>query len=256
MDRPFPPPDFEVVARKNRVVHSICVEAAAADGSAETIWLLDQCRRSLTVTRLVVWAPLEQPDLREYLDRILELDEDQNIVGVCRSFEFEPADFPSREETVAGAQTLAEYGLSFDLVLYHDSLPAVLELVGACPRTRFILDHLGKPDIRRKLEHPWKEQLAALAEFPNILCKVSGLTTEADHAHWKKEELKPYIDHVLRCFGWDRVMFGSDWPVCNLAGGYQAWLQALHWAISDVSEENKHKLFCENARRAFRLGSL
>ena len=187
LDRPFPVPDFEVVARRNRVIYSICVEAAAADGCAEMRWLLDQCRRSSTLSRLVVWAPLEQPGLRDYLDRILELDEGHNIVGVRRSFEFETVDFPRREETITGAQTLAEYGLSFDLVLYHGSLPAVLDLVGACSQTRFILDHLGKPAIRGKLEHPWKEQLAALAEFPNILCKVSGLTTEADHTHWRKE---------------------------------------------------------------------
>ena len=117
-----------------------------------------------------------------------------------------------------------------------------------------MLDHLGKPGVRQGLRHPWEEQIAELARCDNIACKLSGLTTEADHDHWTSEALKPYIDHVIRCFGWERVLFGSDWPVCDLAGGYSRWLSALSWAVADASEANQRKLFSDNARRIYRLG--
>ena len=147
LNRPFVLEDYERIAAKNRVSRSVCVEATSADSFAEVRWLLDQSKRSSVLTRLVLRAPVERPDHRDCLDRLLELD-DERIVGVRRSFEFEPPDFPARDETIAGVKTLAEYGLSFDLVLYHSSLPAVLTLVRACPEVRFVLDHLGKPDIR------------------------------------------------------------------------------------------------------------
>ena len=254
LNRSFTQVDFDALAARHHVRRSVCVEAASAgaDGLAEVRWLLDQARRSSVVERLVVWAPLDQPHLRTYLDQVAGLD-DGCITGVRRSFEFEAPDFPSSNEVVAGINMLAEYGYTCDLVFYHRSLPAVVELVKACPGVQFILDHLGKPPIREARFDPWARQLAELAACPNIVCKVSGLTTEAEHQRWTRTELKPYIDHALQCYGWDRVMFGSDWPVCNLAGGFERWLDAILWAIADATEDNKRRFFSENARRIYRL---
>jgi L-fuconolactonase len=254
LNRPFTRADFAEVAAANGVSQSICVEAASAgaDGLAETRWLLEQAATSDVVAGLVVWAPIEQPNLTNYLDQITAWGQD-HIVGIRRSFEFEPLDFACRPEVIDGIRRVGEYGYSLDLVLFHPALPATIKLVQACPQVQFVLDHLGKPGVRQGLRQPWADHIAELADFNNITCKLSGLTTEADHSHWTQEDLKPYIDHVLRCFGWDRILFGSDWPVCELAGGYRRWLNALNWVIADASEANQRKLFSENTRRIYQL---
>lgn len=240
LERPFTISDFEQVAARNRVTRSVCVEAASAgaDGVKETEWLLGQTRGSRVVARVVVWAPIEKPGLRDYLDRLVKL-KDPRIIGVRRGFETEEPEFPRHEDVIRGVQMLASYGYSFDLVLYHPSLPATIDLVRACPNVQFILDHLGKPDIRRGLEHPWRKHIEDLATFKNVACKVSGLITEADHQRWTKEQLAPYIQHAIQCFGWDRVMFGSDWPVCTQAGQYEQWLAALQWAIASATDRGR-----------------
>lgn len=254
LNRPFTLDDFIAVAAANGIHQSICVEAASAgaDGLAETQWLLEQTAQSKLIAGLVVWAPLEQPNLRAYLDQVMALGQGR-IVGVRRSFEFEPLDFAQRAEVIAGAQFIGEIGLPIDLVLFHHSLPAIISLVRACPETQFVLDHLGKPLVRQGLRHPWQEQITEVATYANVACKISGLTTEADHRHWTPEALKPYIDHVINSFGWDRVLFGSDWPVCDLAGGYARWLTTLWSLVVDTDEANQSKLFSENARRIYRL---
>ena len=254
LNRPFTLADFSVVAAANGVCQSICIEAASAgaDGLAETQWLLEQAPRNDLIAGLVVWAPLEQPNLRAYLDQVTALGQGR-IVGVRRSFEFESPDFAQRAEVIAGAQVIGEYGYPVDLVLFHHSLPAVIALVRACPEVQFVLDHLGKPGVRQGLHHPWEEQIAELATLDNVACKISGLTTEAEHNYWTPEALRPYTDHVIDSFGWERVLFGSDWPVCELAGGYTRWLAALTWVVADADEVNQRKLFSENARRIYRL---
>lgn len=256
LNRPFTVQDFEAVATQNGVKQSVCVEAASAgaDGLAETKWLLEQTRSSTVVSRLVVWMPVERPDRQDYLDQIAALN-DGRIVGIRHSFEFDPPDFPCRDEVIAGVKLAAQYNFSVDLVLFHPSLSATLELVKACPEVPFILDHLGKPAIKQRLLDPWREQIAELASLGNVVCKISGVNTEADHQRWTKEDLKPYIDHAIQCFGWDRVMFGSDWPVCKLAGEYAQWLDALSWAIADASEADKQQLFSANARRIYRFAT-
>jgi L-fuconolactonase len=256
LNRPFLLADFAAVATANGVSHSICVEAASAgaDGLAETRWLVEQAANHAMIAGLVAWAPIEQSNLHSYLDEITALGQGR-IVGIRRSFEFEPVDFACRPEVMAGVQLIGEYGYSLDLVLFPPALAATLELVRACPQVQFVLDHLGKPGVRRGLFHPWAEQIAELATLPQVACKLSGLTTEADHGRWQPEDLKPYLDHVITCFGWERVRFGSDWPVCELAGGYRRWLEALQWAIADATEAEKRQLFSDNARRIYRLGT-
>jgi L-fuconolactonase len=116
-----------------------------------------------------------------------------------------------------------------------------------------VLDHLGKAPIRAGAAGQWREQIAELASLPNIVCKISGLMTEADPALWRTQDLVPYIDHAIQCFGWDRVLFGSDWPVCQLAGTYERWLDVVNWAVRNASETQKQALFANNARRTYCL---
>jgi L-fuconolactonase len=148
---------------------------------------------------------------------------------------------------------MPEYNLSFDICIDHRHMANTIELVRRCPNTRFILDHIGKPDIKNHVLDPWREQLKTLAGFPNVWCKMSGLVTEADHKTWTRNDLRPYIDHVLACFGFERTAFGGDWPVAFQAARYKQWLDALLWAVEGCSHNELRKLFRDNGRMFYRL---
>lgn len=245
---------YDSVARSMGVTASICIEAASAgaDGMTELHWLSEETRRRKIVERLVAWVPVELPTLSKYLDELETLD-DERIVGVRRSFEFEPDDFPARPEVIRGVQLVAERGYTVDLVLFHRSLRAAIELVRGCPDVLFILDHLGKPNLRETLSSIWADEVTEMASMGNVVCKVSGLVTETNCRSWKLEDLKRPIEHVIARFGWDRVMFGSDWPLCNLAGGFKRWLDAVQWCVRDATEGQQQAFFAQNARRVYTL---
>jgi L-fuconolactonase len=202
---------------------------------------------------IVAAAPIEQgPAVGGHLKALTALS--PLVKGVRRNIqdEAEP-DFCLRPDFVEGVRLLAEYGLSFDLCIRHWQLRSIVELVSRCPDTRFILDHLGKPDIRQHVLDPWREHLAQLAALPNVWCKISGLVTEADPQHWTPDDLAPYIAYTLEVFGEDRVMFGSDWPVLLLATSYDWWTETLDSLTRHLSPAVKHKLWAENARRFYRF---
>jgi L-fuconolactonase len=157
---------------------------------------------------------------------------------------------PGFLETV---RLLPKYDLSFDICIFHHQLPNSLEMVRRCPGVAFVLDHIAKPGIKAGLTDPWRAQIRQMAALPNVVCKLSGLTTEADHRNWTREQLRPYIDHVMECFGPDRIMYGGDWPVSELAGAYLRWLETLDWATAHFSPAEKRKLFRDNAIKAYRL---
>ena len=148
---------------------------------------------------------------------------------------------------------LPRYQLSFDVCIFHSQMETTLAFMRQCPEVSFILDHIGKPGIKAGLLDPWRAHLKAMAALPNVVCKLSGVTTEADHKSWTREQLWPYIDHVVSCFGFDRLMYGGDWPVSELAGNYGAWLATLDWATQGCSAEDKRKLYRDTAIRAYRL---
>jgi L-fuconolactonase len=154
---------------------------------------------------------------------------------------------------IQGVQLLAEYSLSFDICIYHYQLAGVIELVRQCPDVSFMLDHIGKPGIAAGLRQPWQAQIIELAALPNVMCKISGLVTEADLQHWRFEDLEPYVTHVLTAFGEDRVAFGSDWPVVLLAADYRRWVETLDQLTSHLTSTAQKKLWSENTRRFYRL---
>lgn len=156
-------------------------------------------------------------------------------------------------EFVAGVRQLGPAGLSFDLCCRQHQLPAVIELVRGCPETRFVLDHLGKPDIRAGRLDPWRDHLRALAAQPNVDCKLSGLITEADHRAWQTADLRPFVGHALDVFGPGRLLFGGDWPVAKLAGAYVRWLDTARELVSHLSASDQDALFRRNALRVYRL---
>ena len=176
------------------------------------------------------------------------------IRGVRRLIQNEPdPEFVLRPAFLEALKLLPKYNLSFDICIFHHQLPNVLEMVRRCPEVSFILDHIAKPGIKAGLVEPWRRHIRELAGLPNVVCKLSGVTTEADHGSWTREQLRPYLDYVIESFGVDRLIYGGDWPVSELAGTYAQWIETLDWATSAMSPAEKRKLFRDNGIKAYRL---
>ena len=229
------------------------VDVTPAYGLLEATWAAEQAERDARVVGIVAWAPLEDGLVAgSYLDALAKIG--PPLKGVRRLIQSETdPDFQIRADFLDGLRLLPKYGLSFDICIRHDQLARTIDMVRACPETAFVLDHLAKPDVKGHRLEPWRAQMAELAEFPNVVCKVSGLVTEADHAHWTPAELEPYVAHVLAVFGEDRVLFGGDWPVVTMAASYQRWVSVLDDLTSQLPTGAKRKLWADNARRIYRL---
>lgn len=228
------------------------VEVEPAYGLMEARWAVERANEEPRLGAIVAWAPLEFGEqARAYLDELVAVD--RRIKGVRRLIQGESLDFALQPRFVRGVQLLAEYGLTFDICLKHPQLAGAVELVRRCPNVQFILDHIGKPDIAAGLLDPWRAQIRELASLPNVICKVSGMVTEADHARWTTDDLRPYVEHVLESFGEDRVAFGGDWPVVLLASPWRRWVDTLDALTSGLSDDAKRKLWAANARRFYRM---
>jgi L-fuconolactonase len=200
----------------------------------------------------VVCLPLEKgAALEPEIARVAKL---KTTRGVRRLIQNQPdPDYVLRPGFLEALKLLAKYGLSFDICIFHPQLAKTLEMVRRCPEVSFVLDHIAKPGVKDGLVEPWRAELAELAKFPNVVCKLSGVTTEADHRSWTPAQLRPYIDHVVASFGPDRILYGGDWPVSELAGDYLQWLTTLEAATAHFSRKERRKLFRDNAIRVYRL---
>jgi L-fuconolactonase len=218
----------------------------------EADWVEGLSKRDRRVMGSVVCLPMERgAAIEPEMARVAKLD---TVKGVRRLIQNQPdPDYVLKPAFLAATRLLPKYGLSFDLCIFHAQFPNTLAMVRQCPEVSFVLDHIGKPGIKDGLIDPWRAHIRELAALPNVMCKLSGVTTEADHRTWTREQLRPYIDHVVEAFGPDRILYGGDWPVSELAGGYLPWLSALDWATAHFSPAEKRKLFRDNAIRTYRL---
>jgi L-fuconolactonase len=220
----------------------------------EVAWIEQLAANEPRIAAIVAQCMVDEGAVTEA--NLAELKKRPLVRGVRHLIQHEPdPDFCARPEFIAGVQAAGEAGLSFDLCCFHHQLPAVIRLVRACPGTRFILDHCGKPGIRAGVLDPWRAHLRELAALPNIDCKLSGLVTEADPAAWRPADLQPYVAHALDVFGPGRLLFGGDWPVAKLASTYVRWLDTARALVSDLSPADQAALFRGNARRVYRLES-
>lgn len=229
------------------------VDAAPAYGLLEARWVADRAQEEPRLQAIVAWAPVECGErVRTYLDALTAIDPRVKGVRWLIQAEADPQ-FCLRPDFVRGVQILGEYSLSFDLGVHRQQLAAAAELVRRCPEVQFMLDHLAKPNIRDHQRDPWWDDLSRLAEAPNVMCKLSGLTTAADPQHWTVDDLAPYVDHALAVFGPDRVAYGSDWPVMLAGASYPRWVEALETLTANRPLEEQRKLWAENGRRFYRL---
>jgi L-fuconolactonase len=252
--RRFDAASFDEAARSHGVSAAIAVEAtsAGADPRQETAWLLDQVAGSAVTRAVVAWAPLEDRDVGLYLDGLLFQGRAAGapIAGVRRSFESVPDGFITQEAVARGAREAAARGLVVDLVLFGDRLDESVGLVGRVPEATFVLDHLAKPRMDERSLAIWRDAIERMARHPNIVAKVSGLVTMATSQEWEPE-LAPLVTHAAATFGWGRLLFASDWPICDLAGGYGRWLDFLRSLVRDVDPDEQAAFFGGTASRTY-----
>ncbi|MBX3058141.1 MAG: amidohydrolase family protein [Anaerolineae bacterium] len=253
INRPYEPADLARAAEGFPLVSIVFVQAdcVAADGLGEVAWVSELAQAEPRIQGIVAFAPLEQGETA--VNYLSQLRQYPLVKGVRRLLQDEPTAFATKPHFVRGVQALADFDLSFDICIRHHQLEAAIALVKQCPQVRFVLDHFGKPDIKAHLMEPWATNLAQLAALPNVCCKLSGLVTEADWQHWTAADLQPYIAHALAVFGPERLLFGGDWPVCELAADYGRWVQTAVTTLNHLNEAEMGRIFYENARAFYRL---
>jgi L-fuconolactonase len=254
LKRDWTPDDLAASARPYAVEGFVFVEVDVdmPQYLDEAAWVESLAASDRRVMGAVACLPLERGEAIEpEIDRLSKLPV---VRGVRRLIQNQPdPDFMLRPGFLEALRLLPKYDLSFDICIFHHQLPNTLAMARRRPETAFILDHIGKPAIKAGLLDPWRLHIREMAALPNVVCKLSGVTTEADHASWTREQLRPYIDHVIDSFGIERVIYGGDWPVSELAGRYPQWLETLDWATAGLTPAEKRKLFRDNAVKAYRL---
>jgi L-fuconolactonase len=205
------------------------------------------------VLAIVPWAPLEEGEkVRIFLEQMVAISPKIKSIRRIVQGEADP-EFCLQPGFIRGNQILPEYGLTSEICCYSNQLAANIELVRQCPGTEFILNHIAKPNIRGKEFEPWASQMTELAGLGNVVCKISGATTEADIENWTIDDVRPYVEHALNAFGEDKVLFGSDWPVVTQAASYPRWVETVQEITKDFTNEQKNKLWKDNAVRFYRL---
>ena len=249
LKRDYFPEDLE---REIDAYHNDATVAVQSDQSEnETLFLLDLANRNKRIAGVVGWVNLRSPQLAERLQFFSQFSK---LVGFRHVVQSEPDDrFLARDDFVSGVAQLRPFGLTYDILIYPKQLPAALELASKLPDQRFVIDHLAKPEIKSKKIEPWATRMRANAQNENVYCKLSGMVTEADWRHWKPDDFRPYLDIVFDAFGPDRLMFGSDWPVCLCTASYTQVKQVIDSYLQQNSVEEKGKIFGDNAIGFYRL---
>lgn len=255
LNRTFTINDYRAATKNFKIEKMVFVQCEAdfAQYRAEVDFVSRVAREQDPRLRgIVAWAPLEKGEAaREDLEWLAR---NPLVKGVRRIIQFEPdLTFCLQPDFITGVRLLAEYGLSFDLCIDWRHYESAIRFAEQLPEVPMILDHIGKPDIAGRQLNPWREQVQRLAALPNVCCKFSSLATEADKANWTVDDLRPYVDHVVDTFGFDRLVFGGDWPVVTLAASYDKALATMETLLAGVPQEDLAKLFHNNAAAFYRV---
>jgi len=249
LQRDFLPEQFAHELDTNGIDASVAVQADPSED--ETLFLLNLAKKSSRIAGVVGWVDLLSPRIGERLEHFSHFEKLRGFRHIAQAEKDDR--FLAREDFVKGVAQLRQFGFSFDILIYAEQLPAAIELVSRLPEQRFVIDHIAKPQIKAKKLDPWAKQMKGIALNQNVFCKVSGLVTEADRHKWKPEDFKPYLDVVLEAFGSERLMFGSDWPVCLLAATYTQVKGIIEDYLKGFSEADNAKIFGANAIRFYDL---
>jgi len=250
--RDFLPGDLEPELQKAGMDRTVLVQAAPT--VAETEYMLSLCEESPRIAGVVGWLDFEADDFEE---QFLRLRENPYFVGLRPMLQdLEDDRWILRPKVISALRILEKHGFPLDILIFPRHLPVIRELMDIVPNLRGVIDHLAKPYIKDGIFQPWAEQIAELAKYPNLYCKLSGMVTEADHEGWRSNpaQFAPYVRHVVSSFGYDRIMFGSDWPVCLLAASYAEVVSLLESSLpEDMTDEQRRLLFGGNAARFYGL---
>lgn len=228
-----------------------CITVQADQSERETDFLIQLSAQNSFIKGVVGWVDLTAAGV----DSRLEHFSRHKVVKGFRHILQGEADrgYMLREDFCRGIGALQSFGFTYDILIHEDQLPFVPEFVRRFPEQPFVIDHLAKPKIRTKEIEAWKKNILAVAQFENVYCKVSGMTTEADWQRWRKEDFHPYLDVVVEAFGMKRLLYGSDWPVCLLAGNYQQTINITEDYFAAFSRDEQASLFGNNAISFYKL---
>jgi len=249
LQKDFLPPKLGPILQKNKV--DGCVAVQADQSEAETEFLLHLARENDFIKGVVGWVDLRADNVNA---RLAHFSEDKNLKGVRHIVQEEPdPEFMLRKDFQNGIGHLAQFGLTYDILVYPNQLAAAVLLTRAFPDQKFVLDHIAKPRISEGLENQWVHYIKELALNPNVSCKVSGMVTETKNFKWRQEDFSPFIEVVLDAFGWQRLLYGSDWPVCLLGGSYKEVLTIVTDYMDKLPEKEKAGIMGLNAINFYSL---
>ena len=244
----FLPNDLEPLLKKKEIDGCIAVQADQSEN--ETEFLLNFALKKPFIKGVVGWVDLLSKNLNE---RLLYYSKNPFFKGVRHIVQAEKDDYLLRDDVQNGINKLTNYNLTFDILIYPSQIPSAIELVKKFTKQKFILDHIGKPNISKPPQKSWKENIIKLAKNQNVFCKLSGLVTETKNYTFKDDDFVPYIDFIFQNFGPDRIMFGSDWPVCLLAADYSKVFDLIFTYIESHSKNSIRKVLGENAIKVYNL---
>ena len=254
LDRQALPDDFIAAAAPVKIDRFVFVEVDVdyPQHLDEAAWIAGLAQADKRLAGMVASLPLERG--KAMAGELDQLRRHKPLRAVRRLIQNQAdPDFCVQPQFIDGLKLLAPHDIAFDICIFHHQLPNAIKMVRQCPEVRFVLDHIGKPGIKAGLRDPWRQHLKELAALPNVHCKISGVATEADHKNWTREQLKPYIAHAIETFGFERVMYGGDWHVLELAGPYPQWVEIVDWVVEGATSQEKRKLFRDNAIDFYRL---
>lgn len=249
LQQDYLPADFQKTRSHTEVEGSVVVQARPS--LEETRWLLEQADQFDFIKGVVGWVDLCADQVEAQLE---EFSGHPRLLGIRHPLQDEPdQEYMLRPEFIRGLKLLGKYHLTYDLLIYPGHLKPAIKLVSLLPDQPFVLDHLAKPLIQDGMLDPWEKDIMQIADRQNVLCKVSGLITEADWKNWKYEDFIPYLAVITAGFGTKRLMFGSDWPVCRLAGDYHQVFSLCKDYFSDFSQSEQAGIFGENCRDFYQI---
>jgi L-fuconolactonase len=244
----FLPADLLPLLNENQVTGTVAVQAEQSD--AETEFLLNLANEHDFIKAIVGWTDFFSEHLE---DKLHYYKKNDKLKGFRHILQAEEPDYMLQPDFLKGIGLLQKFGLTYDILVYPHHLPEVINLVNRYPKQLFVIDHIAKPRIKKQEIQDWKINMKLLAAYDNVYCKLSGMVTEANWKHWEQQDFTPYLDTVTNEFGTNRIMYGSDWPVCLVAASYGECIGIVKQYFKSFSDSEQQKIFGLNAAKFYRI---